>query len=187
MFIQNSAMRKNRKVSELGANKPLFGLTIIVIPTVVIVLVTLAILSMNGVFTSPQKKLVGTWQRERIGTYSLEKYVETYVFNDDGTGTKSSLSPDGYTAHSSFTWSVTEKKVLVINGVVKYNWNANVADYYTEGKRSTKKYWYVSKNKFFMGENTLPTYEAYKRVINGKGADSSEGKNSSAFSGALSQ
>lgn len=179
MFTQNSAMKKQRKALDPKKDKPLFGLAIIVIPTVVIVLVTLAILSINGAFTSPQKKMIGTWCRERVGAYSMERYVETYVFNSDGTGQKSSLSPDGYTAHSDFTWSVTEKKVLVINGVVKYNWNANVSDYYTEGKRSTKKYWYVSKNDFFIGENTSPTYEAYERVADGKGAESMGNSNGS--------
>lgn len=152
-------MRRSR---EQKKPRPLIKLTLIVIPTIAVVLITLIMLNANGFFMSAEDKLVGSFVRTRKGEYSKSKYTETYVFNDDGTGTKTYLAPEGQESSTDFSWYVTPKDILVINGHVKYELKANYKDYYT-GSSKTQKYWYVTKDRLYMGENTSLTYEVYKR------------------------
>lgn len=151
-----------RRVREQKKPRPLIKLTLIVIPTIAVVLITLIMLNANGFFMSAEDKLVGSFTRTRKGEYSKDKYTETYVFNDDGTGTKTYLAPEGQESTTDFSWYVTPKDILVINGHVKYELKANYKDYYT-GSSKTEKYWYVTKDRLYMGENTSLTYEVYKR------------------------
>lgn len=153
-------MRRREKKQK--KQRPLIKLTLIVIPTIAVVLITLFTLNANGFFMSAEDKLVGSFVRTRKGEYSKEKYTETYVFNDDGTGSKTYLTPDGTEASTDFSWYVTPKDILVINGHVKYQFKSNYKDYYT-GSSKTQKYWYVTKDELYMGENTSLTYEKYKR------------------------
>ena len=151
-----------RRVKKQKTPRPLIKLTLIVIPTIAVVLITLIMLNANGFFMSAEDKLVGTFSRTRKGEFSKEKYTETYTFNDDGTGTKVYLAPEGQVSSTDFSWYVTPKDILVINGHVKYELKANYKDYYT-GASKTQKYWYVTKDELYMGENTSLTYEKYKR------------------------
>lgn len=143
--------------------KPLIRLTVIIIPTIIIAALTLLILNHYGVFLSVEDQAIGKWSRTRQGTYSKETYLETYRFYSDGTGFKSYTSPDGYMAKKRFTWSVTPTKTLVINGHIKYAWNSNYLKYYNETAKTTKKYWYVSKNHLYIGQNTSINSEVYRR------------------------
>ncbi len=142
--------------------RPLIKLTLIVIPTIAIVLFTIIMLNVNGVFMSVEEKLVGSFTRTRIGEFSKNPYTETYVFNKDGTGTKTYLTPDGELSDTNFSWYVTPKNILVINGHVKYKLKSNYKEYYT-GASKAQKYWYVTKDNLYLGGNTSLTYEEYTR------------------------
>ncbi len=143
--------------------RPLFKLTLIVIPMIIIVVLTLGLLYYNGFFMSAEEKVLGTWTRTRKGTYSSQKYTEVYSFKNDGTGAKTCTDKDGYTAKTTFTWSITDKNLLVIDGYVKYKWNSNYDEYYKDSNKVAKKYWYVTKNRLYLGEDTSINYEVYKK------------------------
>ncbi len=151
-------MKKNVK-----SPKPLIRLTTIIIPTVVIVAATLFILNHNGFFLSPAEKVSGEWSRMRSGIYSGNKYTESYVFSEDGNGTKTYLHPDGYSAEKKFTWYVTPNKTLVINDRIKYTWDPDYENYYNENSKTAKKYWFVSKNTLYIGQSTSLYCETYQR------------------------
>jgi len=143
--------------------KPLIKLTLIVVPTIVIVCITILLLYLSGIFTSAEDKTIGSWERTRQGTYSFETYKEEYVFNHDGTGKKTVTDKDGYSAETKFTWCITAKKTLVMNGHVKYYWNSGYADYFDNSDKTAKKYWYVTKNNLYLGEDTSAVYELYEK------------------------
>lgn len=151
-----------RRTNEQKKPRPLIKLTLIVIPTIAVVLITLIMLNANGVFMSAEEKLLGSFTRTRKGEFSKKQYTETYIFNNDGTGSKTYIAPEGQVSSTDFSWYVTPKDILVINGHVKYELKANYNDYYT-GASKTQKYWYVTKDRLYMGENTSLTYEVYKR------------------------
>lgn len=138
-------------------------LVFLVIPTVLIVITTLFVLYISGFFMSPTDKLEGQWKRTRIGEYSGKEYTETYIFSPDGTGVKTYLDKDGYESKSEFSWEITENKTLIINNKVKYNWNADYADYYSQLEKPAKKYWFATKNQLYIGEDTSLTYELYEK------------------------
>ena len=145
------------------ATRPLIRLTVIIIPTVIIVAATLLILNYNGFFLSVPEKAAGEWTRTRQGSYSKQDHVEVYSFQEDGSGTKTFTSPDGYTATKEFTWYVTPTNMLVIDNYVKYEWNPNHREYYNESAKTTKKYWFVTKNNLYIGQNTSMKSEVYNR------------------------
>lgn len=152
-----------KKRNEKKPPKKLFRLTLIVIPTIIVVIATVIVLNINGVFMSAEEKLIGSFTRQRIGEFSKEQYTETYVFSNDGTGTKTYIAPNGEVSHANFSWYVTPKDILVMNGHVKYQLKSNYKEYYNDTAKSTTKYWYVSKDALYLGENTAITYEEYKR------------------------
>ena len=152
-----------RKNKEKPQKRPLIKLTLIVIPTIAVVLTTLIMLEVNGFFMSAEDKLLGSFTRNRKGEYSHQKYTETYTFNDDGTGNKTYITPDGEVSNTDFSWYVTPKNILVINGHVKYQYKANYEEYYSSSAKTTKKYWCVTKDNLYIGENTSITYEEYTR------------------------
>lgn len=152
-----------RKNKEKQQKRPLIKLTLIVIPTIAIVITTLIMLQANGFFMSTQDKLLGSFTRERNGEYSGEQYTETYTFNNDGTGNKTYITPDGKVSNNDFSWYVTPKNILVINGHVKYQYKANLEEYYSSSSKTTKKYWCVTKDNLYIGDNTSITYEEYTR------------------------
>ena len=119
----------------------------LVIPTIAIALVSIIVLYFTGFFMTPTEKIQGTWERTRKGEYSKKEYLETYDFNSDGTGTKTVIDKDGYTAVSNFTWEITERKSMVINHHVKYSWDTNYEEYYTKSTKTAKKYWFVTKDQ----------------------------------------
>ena len=149
--------------NSVKTQKPLIRLTVIIIPTVIIVAVALFILNYNGFFLSAEEKTVGEWTRARQGTYSKETYEESYLFTDDGKGVKTYLTPDGYTAKKEFTWYVTPTKTLVIDGHVKYKWGPDHENYYNEKDKTAKKYWFVTKNDLYIGQSTSINSEEYNR------------------------
>ena len=143
--------------------KPLIRLTVIIIPTVIIVVSALLILNFNGFFLSVEDKTIGVWSRTRQGTYSKEDYSESYEFGPDGKGIKSYVTPDGYTARKEFTWSITPTKTLVIDGHVKYKWDPDHQNYYDEKSKTAKKYWFVTKHNLYIGQSTSINCEIYDR------------------------
>ncbi len=153
---------KKREKKE-KAPRPLFRLTLIVIPMILVVLLTLGLLYHNGFFMTTQEKTIGTWTRVRKGAYSSKKYTEIYNFESDGTGFKTCTDKDGYTAKTTFKWKITEKQVLVIDGYIKYKWNANYKEYYKDSNKVATKYWYVTKDKLYLGEDTTIKYELYEK------------------------
>ncbi len=149
--------------NKVSSGKPLIRLTLIIIPTIVIVIATLLILSLNGFFLSPEEKAQGEWSRARTGAYSGEKYEESYVFNEDGTGTKTYTTSKGYDAKKSFSWYVTPNKTLVIDSHIKYKWDPDYENYYNESSKTAKKYWFVTKNNLYIGQSTSINCEVYDR------------------------
>lgn len=149
-------------VQKTKENRPLIKLTLIIIPTIAVVVLTLVALNANGFFTDKRDKLIGTFTRVRTGEYSQQVYTETYIFNDDNTGTKSYQLPNDKTTFKDFTWEITEKDILVIDGHIKYNWNPEPNEYYSKSPKSIKKYWYVSNDSLILGQNNSLTYEEYK-------------------------
>ncbi len=152
-----------RKTKKEHQKRPLIKLTLIVIPTIAIVITTLIMLNINGFFMSAEDKLLGSFTRKRTGEYSAQQYTETYTFNSDGTGNKTYITPEGAVSNNDFSWYVTPKNILVINGHVKYKYKANYEEYYSSSAKNTKKYWCVTKDKLYIGENTSITYEEYTR------------------------
>ena len=128
--------------NKLNSGKPLIRLSLIIIPTVVIVIATLLILSLNGFFLSPEEKTQGEWGRTRTGAYSGKEYKESYVFNEDGTGTKTYTTPEGYSSEKRFYWYVTPNN---------------------ESSKTAKKYWFVTKNNLYIGQSTSINCEVYDR------------------------
>ncbi len=157
-------MKFINKQKKNSSPRPLFKLTLIVVPMILIVLMTFGILYYNGFFMPTNEKPIGTWERTRIGEYSQKKYSETYTFNKDGTGKKAYTDKDGYTAETEFTWTVTEKKTLVIDGHIKYKWNSNYEEYFVSSDKVAIKYWYITKNELYIGKDTSTSYELYKRI-----------------------
>lgn len=155
-------MNKNNE-SPQNRKKQLVRSVAIAVAAAITFIATLLTLNANMFFSSPQKKLCGEWQRTRIGQFSGEKITENYVFNKDGTGEKQYISEDGTVTENEFTWTVTKKKILVINGCVKYNYSADTDGYYSASAVTAKKYWYVTKNELCIGENTSAAYELYYR------------------------
>lgn len=143
--------------------KPLIKLTAIIIPTLIIVAATLLMLNFNGFFLSTEEKVSGEWTRSRQGVYSGEEYLESYTFNEDGSGIKTYTTPDGYTAEKSFTWYVTPTKTLVIDSHIKYKWDPDYQGYYNESSKTAKKYWFVTKNELYIGQSTSLNCEIYDR------------------------
>lgn len=144
--------------------RPLIRLTLIVVPTIVVVIATLIVLNANGFFTDKADKLIGTFTRTRTGEYSQKTYSETYIFNSDNTGTKAYLLPNDKTTFKDFTWEITEKNILVIDGHIKYYWNAETDNYYAQSRKSIKKYWYVTKDALILGQNNTVAYEEYAKT-----------------------
>ena len=155
---------RHKKENTKKTPKPLIKLTVIVVPTVIVVVLTLVILYFSGLFLTPEQKIEGDWERTRVGEYSFMEYKENYSFWDSGNGIKTYTDNDGETLETEFTWCITEKKTLVINGHVKYYWNPQYADYYDNSAKTAKKYWYVSKRKLYLGEDTSAKYEMYEKV-----------------------
>lgn len=149
--------------NKLNSGKPLIRLSLIIIPTVVIVIATLLILSLNGFFLSPEEKTQGEWGRTRTGAYSGKEYKESYVFNEDGTGTKTYTTPEGYSSEKRFYWYVTPNKTLVIDSHIKYKWDPDYENYYNESSKTAKKYWFVTKNNLYIGQSTSINCEVYDR------------------------
>lgn len=143
--------------------KPLIRLTLIIIPTVIVVAATLIILSLNGFFLAPDEKVIGEWSRTRHGTYSDEEYMETYTFESDGTGLKTYTSPNGYIAKKEFTWYVTPNKTLVMDSHIKYKWDSDHENYYNKNSKTAKKYWFVTQNTLYIGQSTSLYSEVYDR------------------------
>lgn len=149
--------------SAVKTKKPLIRLTLIIIPTAIVVAATLIILSLNGFFLSPEEKVTGEWSRIRQGAYSEEEYLETYAFKSNGTGYKTYTSPDRYIAKKEFSWYVTPNKTLVMDSHIKYKWDPDHENYYNENSKTAKKYWFVTNNTLYIGQSTSLYSEVYDR------------------------
>lgn len=156
-------MKAKKEQAQADSKKSFLRSAIIAAVAVVTVVVTLIVLNENMFFSSPSQKLCGSWERTREGMFSGEDISETYKFNKNGTGEKLYILPDGTKSKTTFTWSITKKKILVINGCVKYYYNSNLDSYYSLTAVTAKKYWSVGKDKFYIGENTSAAVEEYKR------------------------
>lgn len=145
------------------SQKPLIKLTLIVIPTIIVVAISLLLLESNGFFMALEDKLEGDWNRSRKGIYSGETYKESYSFSENGTGIKTYIYPDGHKSKSDFTWYITTNKTLVINDKVKYKWNSEYEEYYDEASDTAKKYWFVTKDTLYIGQSTSINCEVYNK------------------------
>lgn len=146
-----------------GTRKQLVHSIIIIIAAVAAVTATLLVLNYKMFFATPSQKLCGEWSRQRVGRFSGETVTEIYSFAEDGTGKKIFVFADGTKTEATFDWSVTKKKILVINGCVKYNYNADPDTYYSPTVTTARKYWYVTKDVLCIGENTSMTAEYYSK------------------------
>ena len=142
---------------------PKINIVCIIIPTVIFALGALYFLWQSGFFMTENEKLAGRFSRVRTGSYSGEKYTESYEFTSDGKGTKICVYPDGYEAEEKFSWTVTKKKTLVIDGHVKYVWNTKSNVFFDETATTSKKMWYIDKDGLYFGDCTSPAYDEYDR------------------------